>query len=1043
MKLESPGLRTKIRNRELRIAPSQRRPTFESLEGRALLAGFNFVNFDDPAPLTLLGDASITPTDRLRLTPAAGGQEGAAWYTLEKQYVGFQFSTTFQFQLADNFDSPGGSDGFVFLIQNSTPTFLAGGGGTLGYYGLPNSLAVEFDTFQNSEVSDPSGSHISVHTNGTGPNDWRESLSLGSYNTNPIMDDAQVHTAKITYAQKTLSIFLDNLSTPKLTVSVDLADKLSLDAGRAWIGFTGTTGGGYQTHDILNWSFDSMIPATMVNIGDASLSEGDSGAEDLVFTVTRSGDLAAAATVNWRTQDGTATAASGDYGAASGQISFAPGETTQSIAVKVNGDTAVESHEMLSVVLSSAVGAAILDGNGVGTILNDETTITISDAVATEGDTSLRYVDNFVSDSSGGILSPFGVTYGPDGNLYVSQSTFGGVKRFNGITGQFIDVFADGSSVANQASQMIFRDGYLFVATGTTGILRFDAHTGAPAPADGKVGAQFVTPADQGIVQGVHGLAFGPDGQLYVTSNVSNQVLKYDSSSGAFLAIYVDAGSGGLMSANALTFGADGHLYVASSGNSSVLRFQGPLEANPGAFLDTFVPSGTGGLTWIPTGGLRFGPDGDLYVVSRDSNSVLRFDRVTGALREQAVSASEGGLLSPRGIAFDSAGRLLVVSANTNAVLRYAPASEAAFTVSIAYPSSAPVSVNYTTAIGTATTVDFTSAPGTLTFAPGQTSRTILVQTLDDSNIEGSETFTVTLSDAVGAAITDTTGVATITDDDIPPTKFYVVDDGSTNKTFEYESSGGSIENYAVNGSNSTPRGAASAAAGDKVWIVDGNKNVYVYDPAGKLLGSWTAGSLNAAAQVEGIATNGTDVWIVDAKQDKVFRYAGAASRLSGSQNAASSFSLNKSNTNAKDVVTDGSNIWVVDNSSTDKVFKYTVGGSLLGSWTITSGGGSPTGITIDPSGVSDSIWIVDSASDLVYDFTTSRDRISGSQSPAKSFALAAGNTNPQGIADPPSASASAATASSTKVATTAFDSALLAVVGELDDMLGSDKKRR
>jgi hypothetical protein len=144
-----------------------------------------------------------------------------------------------------------------------------------------------------------------------------------------------------------------------------------------------------------------------------------------------------------------------------------------------------------------------------------------------------------------------------------------------------------------------------------------------------------------------------------------------------------------------------------------------------------------------------------------------------------------------------------------------------------------------------------------------------------------------------------------------------------------------------------------------------------------------------------------TDVWIVDAGSDKVFRYAGAADRLSGSQNAASSFSLNKGNRNPTGIVTDGTYLWVVNNSTTDKVFKYTLSGSLVGSWTISSGGGSPTGITIDPANPSD-IWIVDNASDLVYQFTAAANRTSGSQSPAASFALAAGNTNPQGIADPP-----------------------------------------
>ena len=83
-------------------------------------------------------------------------------------------------------------------------------------------------------------------------------------------------------------------------------------------------------------------------------------------------------------------------------------------------------------------------------------------------------------------------------------------------------------------------------------------------------------------------------------------------------------------------------------------------------------------------------------------------------------------------------------------------------------------------------------------------------------------------------------------------------------------------------------------------------------------------------------------------------------------------------------------------------MFKYTVAGSLAGSWTISSGGGSPTGITIDPSNASQDIWIVDSSTDKVYQYTNGRSRTSGSQVAAATFALAAGNTNPQGIADPP-----------------------------------------
>ena len=244
-----------------------------------------------------------------------------------------------------------------------------------------------------------------------------------------------------------------------------------------------------------------------------------------------------------------------------------------------------------------------------------------------------------------------------------------------------------------------------------------------------------------------------------------------------------------------------------------------------------------------------------------------------------------------------------------------------------------------------------------------------------------------------------------------PATKFYVVDDASINRTFEYAADSSAVENYTLNSGNAAPRGAASTVAGDKVWVVDANKNVYVYNDSGVLLGSWTAGSLASKATVEGIATNGTDVWLVDAGQDRVYRYANAAGRLSGSQNAISNFALNTGNLSPKDLVTDGTNIWVVNDSSTDKVFKYTLTGSLVGSWTIDSVNKAPTGLTIDPSGASQSIWIVDNGTDRVYEYANGRSRNSGSQAAAATFALTAGNTNPQGIADPP-ATASATTPS-------------------------------
>jgi hypothetical protein len=321
-----------------------------------------------------------------------------------------------------------------------------------------------------------------------------------------------------------------------------------------------------------------------------------------------------------------------------------------------------------------------------------------------------------------------------------------------------------------------------------------------------------------------------------------------------------------------------------------------------------------------------------------------------------------------------------------------------------------PPSANVTVPIQSSNLQEGTVSASSVTFTPlnWNVPQTVTVIGVNDAIDDGNIAYSVILG-AASSMDPDYQGIdprdvsVTNLDNDDPPAKFFVVDDASANRTYKYQSTGASLGNYALNNGNSAPRGIASTAVGDKVWVVDANRKVYVYDINGNLLGSWTAGSMASNATPEGIATNGTDVWIVDSRSDKVFKYSGAASRLSGSQNAASSFNLNSGNRDSKDIVTDGASLWVVNDSTTNKVFKYSVGGSLVGSWTISSVNSQPTGITIDPTNVSD-IWIVDNGTDRVYQYTGAATRTSGSQSAATSFALAAGNTNPQGIADPPPA---------------------------------------
>ena len=83
------------------------------------------------------------------------------------------------------------------------------------------------------------------------------------------------------------------------------------------------------------------------------------------------------------------------------------------------------------------------------------------------------------------------------------------------------------------------------------------------------------------------GMAFGPDDNLYVTTN-SSSVDRYDGATGAFIDTFVNSGSGGLSTSKGIQFGPDGNLYVTSTANDSVMRYDG----NTGAYIDTVVTFG-------------------------------------------------------------------------------------------------------------------------------------------------------------------------------------------------------------------------------------------------------------------------------------------------------------------------------------------------------------------------------------------------------------------------------------------------------------------
>jgi hypothetical protein len=165
---------------------------------------------------------------------------------------------------------------------------------------------------------------------------------------------------------------------------------------------------------------DNDAPPSLT-INNVPVLEGDSGTVNAVFTVSLSAPSGKTITVDYTTADGTASAGS-DYTAASGTLTINPGDESTTITVQVQGDTEDEPDETFLVNLSNPVNVSIADGQGVGTILDDDEPPTgenrppvlaeIDDQVIGEG--SVLHVFASATDPDGDTLT-FSLDAAPEG----------------------------------------------------------------------------------------------------------------------------------------------------------------------------------------------------------------------------------------------------------------------------------------------------------------------------------------------------------------------------------------------------------------------------------------------------------------------------------------------------------------------------------------------------------------------------------------------------------------------------------------------------
>ncbi|MER2176201.1 MAG: putative Ig domain-containing protein, partial [Stenotrophomonas maltophilia] len=180
---------------------------------------------------------------------------------------------------------------------------------------------------------------------------------------------------------------------------------------------------------------DDVLPSLSIN--DTSVTEGNAGTVTATLTVTLSAASGQTVTVNYATANASAVAPT-DYISASGTLTFAPGTTTQTIAVNVNGDTTPEADETFAVNLTAPTNATLADAQGIVTVLNDDQPVTVAPAALPPPAIAVAYSQTIVASGGSGSYSyaatsgslPPGLTLSAGGVL-AGTPTAGGSYAFS------------------------------------------------------------------------------------------------------------------------------------------------------------------------------------------------------------------------------------------------------------------------------------------------------------------------------------------------------------------------------------------------------------------------------------------------------------------------------------------------------------------------------------------------------------------------------------------------------------------------------------
>ena len=572
-----------------------------------------------------------------------------------------------------------------------------------------------------------------------------------------------------------------------------------------------------------------------LKINDVTITETDSGTTDAVFTVTLSAASAQTVKVNYFAtpaaifQLSPATRGT-DFENVPATITFAPGETTKTISIPIKGDLIDEFDQVFLVKLTTPINAAITDGTGLGTIVDNDVppTVSINDVSAAEGTgspgqsatftvslntaseknvtvncsmaagTATQGVDYFGFSSSveipaGTISKTINVSLTQD-NTFEPDETF--FVNLNSATNATIaDAQGQGTITNDDPQPGITIAGFASPqeGTGTTNNASFEVKLSNPshqtitvafATADGTAIAGTDYTATSGTVTFNPGETTKSVSVALIGDNIDevNETFVVNLSNATNATI---AGAQGLatildddgptMSISSVSV-AEGHSGLTNA--VFTVTLSAPSVQHVFVSVVTFDTTAISGLDYLRLNGFP------VSIPPGQTSGTFNV-RIIGDFQEEpdeqflvqlqfpSNATIENGQATGTIVNDDSSGKLQFSSQTYSAT---EDAGSIDITVSRVDGATGNVTVDYATSNGTATAgSDYTTASGTLTFLQGETSKTFSIPILNDNVFEPDETVNLTLSNATGGVTLGTPSTATLTIQ--PPPLILVLDE--------------------------------------------------------------------------------------------------------------------------------------------------------------------------------------------------------------------------------------------------------------------------